>query len=343
MSNPFTPGNPVPPERFIGRREELSRILPRLENMLSVVVVGDARIGKTSLLKYLEQHFKSLPGNYLPIYLSMDSQGSQATFCHAILDKLPEPKPPVCNIEETVKALEQAHTNGSKVILLLDEFKDLLERPEDFDEPFKGALRGLYTHSKVALILATRQPISQIPGLNAYFANAMNTYHLGCFKAAEAEAFMRQPHSYSFTPEEVKLGLKIGKRHPLRLQSVGFNLFEAKKGQPPNLLYTQHGKLRWNAGFILGREVEKEYQNALNHSRHGVLPTQPLNPFSTLWQRFFRIMQEVNQTIYGKVLISLLTILLLTLLTLIIHKLGFISSDVMKRVLKFIMALFSGT
>lgn len=342
MTNPFTPGPSVPPERFIGRREELSKILPRLENMLSVVVVGDARIGKTSLLKYLEQHFKSLPGNYLPIYLSMNSQSSQATFCHAILDQLPEPKPPVCNIEETVKALEQAHTNGLTVILLLDEFKDILKRPEEFDEPFKGKLRVLYTTKKIALVLATRQPISQIPGLEAYFANAMNTYHLGCFKEVEAEAFMRQPHSYRFTNEEVKLGLKIGKRHPLRLQSVGFNLYEAKKGQPPNLLYIQHGKLRRNAGSILGREVEREYQNALNHSRHSVLPTQPLNPFSTLWQSFSRILSDINKTIYEKVIV-VITILFLISLPAICHKLGFISSDDMKHIWDLFRGLFSQT
>lgn len=339
MSNPFTPGIPVPPERFIGRREELSKILPRLEKMLSVVVVGDARIGKTSLLHYLEQHFKSLPGNYLPIYLSMDSQDSQATFCHAILEQLPEPKPPVCNIEETVKALEQAHTNGLKVILLLDEFKDLLERPEEFDEPFKGALRGLYMERKVALVLATRQPISQIPGQNAYFANGINTYPLGSFEKAEAEAFMRQPQSYPFTNEEVKLGLKIGKRHPLRLQSVGFNLFEAKKGQPPNWLYTQHGKLRWNAGFILGREVEREYQNALDSSRHD-MSNQPLNPSATLWQSFLSILSDINKTIYGKG-IGVITILFLISLTAICHILGLISSDEMKRIWDIIMSSFS--
>jgi predicted AAA+ superfamily ATPase len=55
--NPFTFGNPIrDPARFYGRREDLRQIVNRLRSSAreSTSVVGERRIGKTSLLKYLD-------------------------------------------------------------------------------------------------------------------------------------------------------------------------------------------------------------------------------------------------------------------------------------------------
>ena len=54
--NPFTYGNPISdPRRFFGRVSEIEQIFGRLRNpeFESSSVVGDRRIGKTSLLNYL--------------------------------------------------------------------------------------------------------------------------------------------------------------------------------------------------------------------------------------------------------------------------------------------------
>ena len=54
-SNPFTYGNPISdPRRFFGREREVEQIFSRLRNeeFESSSVVGDRRIGKTSLLNY---------------------------------------------------------------------------------------------------------------------------------------------------------------------------------------------------------------------------------------------------------------------------------------------------
>jgi eukaryotic-like serine/threonine-protein kinase len=56
QSNPFTYGNPISdPRRFFGRAREVEQIFGRLRNeeFESSSVVGDRRIGKTSLLNYL--------------------------------------------------------------------------------------------------------------------------------------------------------------------------------------------------------------------------------------------------------------------------------------------------
>ena len=219
--NPFTPHAVVPAARFFGRTHELTAILASLENMLSVSLVGEARIGKSSLLRYLEARLPALlhaSGRYLPIYLSMDGQRSQATFCEAVLARLLPQAPsgvghertwraleqriesaqPI-TIEETAQALEWTAQAGLRVVLLLDEFKDLLERAEEFDEVFRGVLRSLYTNRQIALIMATRQPLVEIEGLSTYFANGVSQQELALMVSAEAEQLVRQPHDRPFS------------------------------------------------------------------------------------------------------------------------------------------------
>ena len=56
-TNPFTFGNPIrDPARFYGRKEEIRQILNRLRSSAheSTSIVGERRIGKTSLLKHLD-------------------------------------------------------------------------------------------------------------------------------------------------------------------------------------------------------------------------------------------------------------------------------------------------
>ena len=51
--NPFIYGKPVPTERHINRQLELGTLFSRLQNGETTAIVGEPRIGKTSLLQYL--------------------------------------------------------------------------------------------------------------------------------------------------------------------------------------------------------------------------------------------------------------------------------------------------
>ena len=80
-SNPFTFGNPIrDPNRFIGRKEEIRQIVNRLRSSAheSTSVVGERRIGKTSLLKHLDNpevaaELGLVPEEYCMVYI--DFQG----------------------------------------------------------------------------------------------------------------------------------------------------------------------------------------------------------------------------------------------------------------------------
>ena len=57
--NPFRYGNPIPPDRFIGREAVVRRIFSRIRNGESSAIVGSLHFGKSSLLRYIgDEHVR---------------------------------------------------------------------------------------------------------------------------------------------------------------------------------------------------------------------------------------------------------------------------------------------
>ena len=60
-NSPFTPGNPVPVELFVGRLEQINEILRYIGQVSSgkqenIFLVGDRGIGKSSLASFLRYY-----------------------------------------------------------------------------------------------------------------------------------------------------------------------------------------------------------------------------------------------------------------------------------------------
>lgn len=283
--NPFTPGNEAPPERFVGRENELREILARLDGMLSVSLVGETRIGKSSLLAYLATRLPVLlagPQRYVPVLLNMAEQRTKADFCRAVLAGLLPHLPPAAAPEAELRALEQlpapgeaelrrvvelARDAGLRPVLLLDEFKHAADNSKEFDAVFLGWLRSLYTGGKVALVIATRQPLADIPHFRSYAANGITKrVTLRKLLHDEAEALIRQPSDQPFDEAEVALCLSVGKLHPLRLQCAGFELYEAKR-HTDSRYYNAPGQLSAQAHASLQHAVAEEFQHAMDLSQ----------------------------------------------------------------------------
>ena len=350
--NPFTP-NQVPPTHFVGRRRELADMLTRLEQMMSVSLVGEARIGKSSLLRYLEARLPNelqAYGTYLPIYMSMDNYDSQAGFCRALLDQLLPHVPPVSGQEqalralecqpeptlrETVRVLEWAKQGGLRVVLLLDEFKDVLQHAQEFNEVFRGTLRSLYTHRVIALIIATRQPLTTIEGLNTYFVNAMEQFTLQTLSADEAEELLRQPHQYTFTDAEVRMALQVGAGYPLRLQWAGYLLYYSKS-RPPGQFHQADRGLRRDAARILRREVEDQYARAMVCS-HPVdpPPKREKKDRAALLEHLISQLAEVLDRSSARIVaVRFLLSLVVSLVALLFFALGLLSPEQLQHLLQ---------
>ena len=191
-TNPFTSGAMnTNPNQFIGRRAELRQILARLNGSQpqGSAVVGEWRIGKSSLLYYLTRPRADetlLPKAGLSVvYLSAAGGdcSTQAYFRATLLRRLLAEQPfnrrttegkqlsdwqqalataVDCSWIEAREVLEKLPAHP---VVCLDEFQALAER-EDFDDSFFNALRNWANEGLLSWVTASTKPLQELRDWN---------------------------------------------------------------------------------------------------------------------------------------------------------------------------------
>lgn len=256
--NPFTFGNSVKePERFIGRKAEIRQIVNRLLSSAheSTSIVGERRIGKTSLLGYLAHPEVSADlgltsDKFCLVYV--DFQGltdvtptrfwqrvlkkMSRTFCDESLrpsiEKLSEQSQfDLFDLEDLFQAILD---KGITVVLLLDEFEYVTEN-SNFKIDFFGGLRSLAIHHGLALILATRRELvdlchsEEIKG--SPFFNIFANVVLRPFSSEEVNEMLvsyTQTGEFALTPQERDFIWSLSGGYPIFAQMAGHYLIEGK-------------------------------------------------------------------------------------------------------------------
>jgi hypothetical protein len=265
--NPFTFGNPIrEASRFIGRREELRQVVNRLLSSAheSTSIVGERRIGKTSILMHLADKPSAsllglVPERFCLIYI--DFQGlvdiTPQRFWGRVLTRMgrsiTEPKLHLLienlqkqenielfDLEDLCEAIAEA---GICVVLLLDEFEYVTQNP-NFGADFFGGLRALAIHHNLPLITATRRELidlchsEEIKG--SPFFNIFANIVLRLFKRVEVDELLdRYTHEsgVSFGGWEHELTWRLSGGHPLFTQIAGYYIFDAlQQGIAPDKL-----------------------------------------------------------------------------------------------------------
>jgi serine/threonine protein kinase len=258
VENPFTFGNPIKkPERFIGRTTEIRQIVNRLLSSAheSTSIIGERRIGKTSLLSYLANPDVSAglgltPDRFCMVYV--DFQGltdiTPTRFWQRILKKMSRS---ICDesLKPSIDKLSEQSTfdlfdledlfqitmdKGLTIALLMDEFEYVTENP-NFKSDFFGGLRALAIHSGVALLPATRSELvdlchsDEIKG--SPFFNIFANVVLRPFSRDEVEEMFEcytQNSEVEFTPQEKDFIWATGGGYPIFTQMAGHYLMEGK-------------------------------------------------------------------------------------------------------------------
>jgi uncharacterized protein len=180
--NPFTFGNPIKESsRFYGRETDLRQVVNRLLSSAheSTSIIGERRMGKTSLLYHLsdpvvaEKHGLT-PDKFCLVYV--DFQGltdiTPTRFWQRVLKMMLRSicdKELVPAIEKLIEQesfdlfdledlFESIVDRGLTIVLMMDEFEYVTQNP-NFKGDFFGSLRALAIHHGVALIPATRREL----------------------------------------------------------------------------------------------------------------------------------------------------------------------------------------
>lgn len=257
-SNPFTYGNPISdPHRFFGRSREVEQIFGRLRNkeFESSSLVGDRRIGKTSLLNYLaapgiRAAHDLGPECYSFVYVDLqmvdEAMGPQQLWRQLL--KLMRRQCADRGITEVLAALEkrerldafdldelfqEVDDKGQHVVFLLDEFEQVT-RNANFGPDFYYGLRSLVIHHKVALVTSSRLELVELCHSDAVksspFFNIFANINLRLFSYTDCQLMVSQSLSETavqFSEPEMEQVLDLAGLHPYFLQAACCMLYES--------------------------------------------------------------------------------------------------------------------
>jgi serine/threonine-protein kinase len=256
LPNPFFHRGPVHDRvYFFGRQHETGQMLSLLGNGQSIALIGQRRIGKTSLLFHLAdpdvftQHGLS-PTEHLFVYIDcgglagLDQPGLYRLLLEEIGDTLAGRGSNLSKLETlddltplTYRAFERAlrglTQQSWKIILILDEFERLSRNPH-LDPDFFSGLRALTAKYPLAYVTASKQPLLELTyadasTLSSPFFNIFASIRLGLFAEDEARTLLTTLAArgdVTLPPATVDFLLDLAGPHPLFLQIAGFHAFE---------------------------------------------------------------------------------------------------------------------
>jgi hypothetical protein len=245
--NPYLNRVMIPsPAMFFGREAQVRRIMGRLsaERPQSVSIVGERRIGKSSLLNHLTSPGLRLAlqpdaGRYL--YLLLDFQQMRAIgeqeFLGLIFDGLRRQLGEALELEvsedfDGLRALaEGIAAAGLRLILLADEFESVTKN-ERLGAELYSFLRSLANNYPVGFITASARNLKDMcvshQIADSPFFNIFAVTHLGLFREEEALALIREPSAARGRPLEpvAPAILGMGGTYPFFLQMACSAWFE---------------------------------------------------------------------------------------------------------------------
>ena len=258
QGNPFTYGNPIrDPRRFVGRDREVGQIFGRLRNeeFESSSLVGDRRIGKTSLLNYLTDPSVRAahglgPENYIFVYVDLEmvdeKMGPEQLWRRLLV--LMRRQCVDQEVTEVLEALErderldtfaldelfqQVDDRGHHVLFLLDEFEHVTANA-NFGPDFYYGLRSLILQHRVALVTSSRLELIELCHSDTIkaspFFNIFANINLRPFSQEDSRHLISQSlngTTVEFSDRELGQVFDLAGLHPYFLQAACWALYES--------------------------------------------------------------------------------------------------------------------
>jgi hypothetical protein len=257
--NPFFHRGPIRDHAyFAGREHAVGQALSLLGNRQSISLVGQRRIGKTSLLFHIAdpevftQHGLRRD-QHLFVYVdcgglsNLDQPGVYQVLLEEAGDTLSDIDPDLSRLAAldeaqsmTYRAFERALRGlirgGWRPIILLDEF-DLMAHNPHLDPDFFSGLRALAAKYSIAYVTASKRPLLDLTyadasTLSSPFFNIFASIRLGLFSEDASRQLLTRLAAKgggSFTAATVDFLLDLAGPHPLFLQIAGFHAFELQQ------------------------------------------------------------------------------------------------------------------
>lgn len=232
--NPFVSRTMVPtPAEFFGREAQLARIWERLREMESTSIVGDRRVGKSSVLRYVATTGQNRLGeNYRFVYLDhqharLHDAASWVTFvlaelgadCECISKEGSEQRH---NLHVFGDRLKKQKERGLRIVLCLDELERMFERNGEFDMKFFDHMRAEINARNCAFITATERRLDDLCAegrMTPRFHSLFDVVELEGFSKEEAWCFVDAHRvKAKFSDDDYEFIGRHFEREPVKLQ-----------------------------------------------------------------------------------------------------------------------------
>lgn len=260
--SPFTPGLPLEAHQPIfGREEAIRFITSALLRFSPINVIGERRMGKTSLLNHImgnqEAYFQFSAGQPPLTLVRLDLQeniSNEKQFYGKALLGLIEALPPqlVEKGQELKQGIDQLHENseataiqfekalkilkdaGVRPVFLIDEFERVFDKHLATGFPFPNFYNGLRAHittKRLAMVLFTRQKLIKYFTEQNLTSNFHSYFQPFTIKKLDIDAvdelLLRQPSDHPLTTEQARQARSWAGLHPCRLQCAGEAWYQA--------------------------------------------------------------------------------------------------------------------
>ncbi|WP_179137580.1 ATP-binding protein [Candidatus Entotheonella palauensis] len=188
-TDPYDPWDPATPPQLVGRQNLFLRLEAALEEGRSLSIVGDWRMGKTSVLRFWEQLAKERGRDVRWVSGEGPEGVSHGAFVTAITG-LSAPDDPDGAADVLTRWADEVGRSGFPPLILVDEVDGLLPR---FEHRFFERLRGML--GRIVLVLASRREfgyIYQELDRTSPFHNRLKLQWLGLLEPEAAEVLIRR-------------------------------------------------------------------------------------------------------------------------------------------------------
>ena len=207
------------PRSFFGRRRELSRIFSRIggERPQSVSVVGERRIGKSSLLYQIslpdvQSAFLTEKSSVIVVFVDFQQLRTLTLqdFFALLSSQIRRMDPEIAGSgTEDYRAFQQVQERlaekNKRLVLLFDEFDAITSNPV-FDRDFYAFLRSVANNSAVAYVTSSKTELQRLCHSSVVadspFFNIFSTLHLRPFEKEDALELIRVPSMEAGIPLE---------------------------------------------------------------------------------------------------------------------------------------------
>jgi hypothetical protein len=269
----FRPSGPVSGDTFFGRTDEVHKLRQYVNNRQSVLILGERRIGKTSLLIHAYKHLNLL--NNFPKVLYGGAPSSAADLAEYILDHLNiaiDQRSPLKQLEATLSDYSKA---GRMLAIYINDVDDVLRGPEDGIEVLQRLLRSMIENNQSVTCATSFQNLDRLAAKSSTppLFNVFTPLTLRGFKHDEAVDFLQTASERSgdiLEVNECEFIITLVGLVPFNLQRFGFELFSRN-------------------GFVNSKGTER-----LNHFTECIDPYIEMQ--RTIWNDQLRFLSESHTT-----------------------------------------------